>query len=212
MNARRLLVLGATGGTGQRIVAQALEQGHDLSVLVRSPQKLNLSHERLRVVAGSFVDDPDLLAGTIRGRDVVISALGMGQSLKSGGLIARSTKAIVPAMESAGVRRLIFISAYGVAESRVDVPFLPGLFMRLLLRDIYADKAAGEAELRRSRLDWTLVRPTTLTNRPLTGTYRAGDHLALRGFPTISRADVAHFILTQLDDTTYLKKGVLVSR
>jgi putative NADH-flavin reductase len=210
MNRKRLLVLCATGETGQQIVSQALDQGHDVTALVRNPRKLTVAHERLRVVTGSVTDE-GLLVESVRGRDAIISALGMGRSLKSGGLIARTTKVIVPAMESADVRRLIFISAYGVAESRADVPFLPRLLISLLLRDIYADKAAGEAELRRSRLHWTLVRPTTLTNSPITGHYRAGEHLALRGLPTVSRADVAHFILTEVDDTTYLKKGVLVS-
>jgi putative NADH-flavin reductase len=83
--------------------------------------------------------------------------------------------------------------------------------MRLLFRDLYGDKAAGEGALQRSGLDWTLVYPTTLTNGPRTGHYRAGERLALRGLPRISRADVADFLLTQLEDRTYLKKGVLIS-
>ena len=83
--------------------------------------------------------------------------------------------------------------------------------MRFLLKDIYADKIAGEALIRRSDLDWTLVQPPQLTNGPLTRKYRVGEHLELRGIPRISRADVAHFILSQLDDTTYVRKAALIA-
>ena len=91
------------------------------------------------------------------------------------------------------------------------MPLLPGVLIRLLLRDLYADKEAGEDVLRRSGLEWTIVYPVTLTNGTRTGRYRVGERLALHGFPTISRADVADFILTQVEDRTYVGKGVLVS-
>ena len=83
--------------------------------------------------------------------------------------------------------------------------------MRLLLRDVYADKSAGEEELHRSGLDWTLVYPVTLTNGPRTGRYRVGERLPLRGVPRIARADVAEFLLSQIGETNYLRRGVLVS-
>ena len=207
---KKVLVLGATGGTGQQVVAQALQRGHDVTVLVRSPQRLTTPAERLRVLTGSVTDDGQVLAAAVRGQDVVISTLGVGNSLKSSGLIARSVPAIVQAMESQGVRRLIFTSAYGVGATRRDVPILPRILMRLLLRDVYADKEAGDDDLRRSSLDWTLVYPVTLTNGPGTGRYRVGERLTLHGVPTVSRADVAHFILTQVEDDTYVRKGVLI--
>ena len=93
----------------------------------------------------------------------------------------------------------------------MHVPFVPRVLMSLLLRDIYLDKAAGEEILRRSGLDWTLVYPVTLTNGPRAGRYRTGERLVLSGFPRISRADVADFLLKQIEDKTYLRKGVLVS-
>jgi putative NADH-flavin reductase len=207
----RVLVLGATGGTGREVVSQALEQGHDVTALVRNPQRLAVTRDRLRMLTGSVTDDGHALAAAVPGQDVVISTLGVGNSLKSSGLIARSVPAIVRAMESQGVRRLIFTSAYGVGATRRDVPFLPRILMSLLFRDLYADKEAGEEDLRRGNLDWTLVYPVTLSNGPRTGRYRVGEHLALHGFPTISRADVADFILSQIEDRTYWRKGVLVS-
>lgn len=208
---RRILVLGATGGTGQQVVSQALQKGHLVTVLVRTPERLTTTSDRLRVLTGSVTDDAPALAAAVRGQDVVISALGAGKSLKPSGLIARSVPAIVRAMKDEGVRRLIFTSGYGVGATRRDVPLLPRVLIRLLLRDIYADKDAGEADLRRSDLDWTLVYPVTLTNGPRTGQYRVGERLTLRGFPTISRADVADFLLSQVEDGTHVRQGVLIS-
>jgi hypothetical protein len=118
---------------------------------------------------------------------------------------------IVRAMDRQGVRRLIFMSAYGVGATWKDVPILPRMLMGLLFRDLYTDKEIGDDAVRRSDLDWTLIYPVTLTNGPRTGRYRVGEHLRLRGFPTISRADVADFILTQSEDRKYLRKGVLIS-
>jgi len=208
---RKVLVLGATGGTGRAVVSQALQQGHDVVAFVRNPQRLAVTHDRLRVLTGSVTDDGQALAAAVLGQDVVISTLGVGNSLKSSGLIARSVPAVVRAMESQGVRRLIFTSAYGVGATRGDVPLLPRILMSLLFRDLYADKEAGEGDLRRSNLDWTLVYPVTLTNGPKTGRYRVGEHLALHGVPRVSRADVADFLLTRVEDRAYLRKGVLIS-
>jgi putative NADH-flavin reductase len=208
---RKVLVLGGTGGTGRQVVSQALRSGHSVTALVRSPERLGLAANTLRVVTGSVPEDRQTLAAAIRGQDAVISTLGVGTSLKSGGLIARSTPAIVSAMEREGVRRLIFTSGYGVGATRKDVPLLPKVLIGLLLRDVYADKAAGEEILHRSELDWTLVYPATLTNGPATGRYRVGEHLRLHGFPRVSRADVADFLLTQLEDRAFLRKGVLIS-
>ena len=206
----RILVLGATGGTGRHVVAQALAHGYDVTVFVRSPSAVTTKSDRLRVLTGSLADAA-ALSNAVRSQHVVISTLGTGTKLSSNGLIARSTSAILRAMEGEGVRRLIFMSAYGVGITRRDVPFVPRLLIRYLLRDLYDDKARGEKELSGSSLDWTLVYPTTLTNGPRTGTYRVGQRVRLSGIPTISRADVADFLVSQIDDTTYVRKGVLLS-
>ena len=211
ITSKKILVLGATGGTGRHVVSQALAKGHDVTVLVRDPNRLTTVSERLRVLTGSVPDNSGALAAATIGQDVVISTLGVGNSLKSSGLITRSTPAIVQAMQASGVRRVIFTSAYGVGATLSDVPLLPRMLMRLLFGDLYSDKAAGEDVLRRSGLDWTLVYPVTLTNGPRLGRYRVGERLALRGFPRMSRADVAEFLLEQAEDNTYLRKGVLIS-
>jgi putative NADH-flavin reductase len=207
----KLLVLGATGGTGQEVVSQALENGHLVTAFVRDPSRLKFSADRLRVLTGTVTGDGAPLATAIRGQDVVISALGRGMSLKSEDLMAQSMPAIVRAMESEGVRRLIFTSAYGVGVTWRDVPPLGKIVIKMFLRNLYADKVVGEAELQRSVLDWTLVYPVQLTNGPRTGRYRFGERLELHGLPRVSRADVADFILTQVEDRTFVRKGVIVS-
>lgn len=207
----RLLVLGATGGTGKHVVAQALRRGFVVTALVRDPAGLGIASDRLHVIPGSVTEGEAALAAAMRGQNAVISALGVGKSFRSGGIIARAAPRIVSAMAAAGIHRLIFTSAFGVGETRRDAPLIPRLFMRTLLRDIYRDKEAGEAELCRSGLEWTLVCPTSLVDRPGTGAYRVGERLTLRGFPTIARADVADFLLNQINDATYMRKRVLVS-
>lgn len=211
--AKRILVLGATGGTGKQVVTQAIEHGHDVTVFVRNPDRLVSKPNGVRVFVGDVTDSGSALAEAAHNQDAVISALGLGRSLKSNGLIARSVPAIARAMEAEGVRRLIFLSAYGVGATYKDTPVLPRILTRTLLKDMYDDKNAADEELRRvgNSIDWTIVYSVTLTNGPRTGRYRAGERLALRGLPKISRADVAEFMLKQVDDMTYLRKGVLLS-
>lgn len=207
----KVLILGATGATGQHVVSQALDLGHEVTVFVRDQVRLRIGAERVRVVTGSLPDSADALAAAVRGQDAVISTLGVGSALKAKGLIGRSAPVIVRAMTTEGVRRLVFCSAYGVGATRRDLPLFPKLLITVLLRDVYADKQNGDDTLMRSDLDWTIAYPVTLTNGPHTGRYRVGEHLTLRGVPKIARADLADFLLSQLADPTNVRKGVLVS-
>lgn len=206
----KLLVFGATGPTGQHVVSQALQAGHLVTAFVRNPAKLAVREPRLQLATGSVPDHPQAVADAVRGKDAIISALGVGQSFRPRALMARSVPVIVSAMERQGVRRLIFLSAIGVGDTIRDTPLVLRVFSRTLLRAIYADKQRGDDHLRASRLDWTLVHPVMLTNGERTGRYRAGERLDLRGTPKISRADVAEFMLGQLRDTTYVKKSVVI--
>jgi putative NADH-flavin reductase len=211
MSSRKILVLGATGGTGREVVSQGLQQGHEVTAFLRPPERMATRAERLRVIVGDVTSDGEALDEAVRSQDAVISALGIGKSFRPRRLMARSVPRILDAMRRQGVRRLIFTSAFGLGDTWRDTPFLPRIFIRTLLRAVYADKAAGEEILQRSELDWTLVYPTGLTSGPRTGRYRAGERLKLTGFPTISRADVADFLLRQVEDRTYIRKGVLIS-
>ena len=211
MTAQRILVLGATGGTGRHVAAQAAAMGFEVTALVRSPDKLPSTERPLRVVTGDIRSDSPAVRDAFAGQHAVISTLGVGQSFKSGGLIGQAAPVIVAAMRQHGVRRLVFTSAFGVGPTWQDIPLVPRLFVKTLLRDVYADKAAGEQVIRGSDLEWTIVYPAGLTNAPRTGTARVGEHLTLSGFPRVSRADVATVLLQQLDDSRFVGKGILVA-
>lgn len=206
-----ILVIGATGGTGREVVVQGLAQGHRITAFVRDLARLPITHDRLRVVTGTLPEGGDALATAARGQDAVISALGVGAALQPHGLIARSMPVILAALAHAGVRRFIHTSAYGVGDTYRDTPLLPRLMIRVLLRHLYADKVAAETPLKASPLEWTIAYPVTLTNGAATGRYRVGERLALRGVPRIARADLAAFLLSQVGDRAYIRKGVLVA-
>jgi putative NADH-flavin reductase len=208
----KLLLLGATGGTGRSVLKEAKALGHDVTVFVRDRSKLLPEEQNdTRVVTGALPEDEKPLAEAMRGQDAVISALGRGKSFKSENLIQRAVPVILRAMAHAGVRRLIFTSAFGIGETWRDTPFVSRLFARSLLRGVYADKTLGEALIRQSDLDWTIVHPTMLTDGPRTGTWRSGERLALVAMPKISRGDAGAFLVSQLNDSSYVRKTVLVS-
>ncbi len=207
----KLVVFGASGGTGQEIIGQALEQGHEVTAFVRDPAKLAIKDNKLHIIKGDVLNNQSAIASAVAGRDAIICALGVGNSLKSAGLIAGSLAAIVPAAEKHDVRRLILISAFAVGDSSRNAPLVPRLMYRLLLSDINRDKKAGEDIVKASGLDWTIIHPVMLTTGPRTGTYRSGGRLSLTGIPKVSRADVAHFALAQLGDETFLHKTAVIS-
>jgi putative NADH-flavin reductase len=204
----KLLVFGATGGTGRELVRQGLERGHEVTAYVRRPEALS-PQDRLRVIGGEVTRDD--LGDAFSGQDAVVSALGRGQKLRSEGLISRSTVRIVAGMLRGGVRRLVLVSAFGVAESAAQAPLIPRLMYRTLLADLFADKKVAEEGVMATALDWTIVRPVILTNGPMTGRFRCGESLALSGLPRISRADVALFILGELAANRHVQKVVALA-
>jgi putative NADH-flavin reductase len=206
-----ILVLGATGGTGREVVSQALAAGHNVTALVRDLRRVTMVSDRLQVVQGDVTSEGPTLSDVVLGQDAVICALGRGRSFEPSSLIARSVPLIVEAMQRHGVSRLVHTSAFGIGDTYHDLPVLPRVFVRTLLRRIYRDKTVGEQALHVCNLEWTVVYPAGLTDKPRSGRYRTGEHLPLRGFPTISRADVAEFLLSQLTDRTYIRKGVLIA-
>lgn len=200
----KLLILGATGRTGQQLVAQALEQHHEVTAFVRDPSKLKMEHEKLTVVKGDVLDK-EVLMKALAGKDAVLSALGCGMSLKSNNLISNAMDILVPAMNATGVKRLIFESGFGVGETFKQASLIQKIIFRTFLKDIYGDKAGGEEKLRKSGLDWTLLYPAQLTNGPRTGKYTVGEGLKMKGMPKISRADVAECMLQLLADNRFLR-------
>jgi putative NADH-flavin reductase len=209
--AMKVLVLGATGRTGRELLAGALGQGHEVTALARDPSRLTVQDDRLRVLVGSATD-PATVERAVAGHDAILCALGptSARELVRSELMRASIPALVSSMERHGVRRLILLSALGVAESAHHAPRVPRFAFGTILRQVGKDKERAEDAVRASHLEWTIVYPPALTNRPATGGYRHGESLKLSGSPTISRADLAQFMLAQLTDDRYVRKGAIV--
>ena len=205
----KLLIFGATGPTGRELVAQALEQKHDITVFARKPEGLPAG---VRAVQGDAMREPLAVAEALQGQEAVLSALGTGKVMFPNRLQQRSLGNIVPAMESAGVRRLVVMSAFGVGDTARDASIVQRLLYATVLSMVFADKARGEERVRASTLDWTIVYPTVLTDGPRTGQYRIGERIeGIVGLPTISRADVAQFMLAELANRAYVRRGVAIT-
>lgn len=207
----KVLILGATGATGRQLVAQALERGHAVSVLVRSPDKLGALAARVDVHTGSATDGAAVDAA-MDGAGAVLSALGSRNlsALLRTRLITDSTDALVAAMQRRGVRRVVVLSALGAGGSATVAPPLLRLVFRTGFRAVGNDKAGGERRLRESDLEWTTVHPPSLTDAPPAGRCTASPDLRLRGVPKLSRADVAAFMLDQLDDPAHVRQAVVL--
>lgn len=204
-----IAVFGATGGTGQQVVQQALAAGHSVSALVRDPSRLAAQDERLTVVEGDVLDRAKV-DETVSGADVVIVSLG-NTSNNPDYIVSRGTEVIVEAMTAAGIpMRLIVVSSLGVGESRDQVPFAFKMLMNTVLKKAMDDKERQEALVKASGFDWIIVRPGGLTNGPATGSYKSGVDVRLTA-GQVSRADVAAFALQQLDDDTYLRQAPAIT-
>ncbi|NWD71095.1 SDR family oxidoreductase [Pseudomonas gingeri] len=202
----KVLVLGATGGTGRLIVQDALEKGHSVVALIRSKARApDLPGAHL--IEGDACDEGALMRA-LDGCDAVVSSLGSGLSpFSEVSLLTEATHALVPAMKRSGVRRLVCISALGVGDSRGHGGFVfDRLFMPLLLRHAYKDKGRQEAAIRASSLDWVIARPGMLTNDSARGSFRAVTDLAGVNGGKIARTDVARFVVEQLAADTWLKQ------
>ena len=204
----RALIFGATGGTGRQLVFQELQRGHDVSAFVRTPDRLAIVDTRLRVVQGD-VRQAESIRAAIPAHDAVLSALGT-RALGPTTLLSDTARDIVDAMQTHGVRRIIWESSLGIGETCGRLgPLYNWLLIPLLLRHVFADKERQEAIIRATPLEWTIVQPAALTNGPLTGRYRAGPG-AVDGrlFPRISRADVAHFMLEEIENPRHVRQSV----
>jgi len=209
--AKKILVLGATGGTGQLIIRQALAKGYDVTALVRSPEK-GAGLTGVKLAIGDARDEA-ALRQAIRGQDAVVSALGTPPSpFKEVTLLSTATRAVVNAMQAEGVSRLVAITGIGAGDSAGHGGFaFDHLILPLLLRHVYADKNRQEAIIRQSGLDWTLVRPAVLNDKPGKGAPRALEDLSQFHGGTIARADVAAFIVDELESGKWLKRSPLIT-
>ncbi len=191
----KIFTLGATGATGRLFIDRALTNGHQVTALVRSPEKI-ASRANLSVIAGDVLD-ATAMADAMRETEVVVSALGL-RSARPDHFSEKAVGTIVTAAESAGVTRVVILSAFGVGESASKASAVARLMYSLGGKAIYADKLAGERRLTASALDWTLAYPVLLTDGPASDRFQAIplDQLdRVAGLPRVSRTDVAGFLL-----------------
>ncbi|MDB5179308.1 MAG: yhfK 1 [Patescibacteria group bacterium] len=200
-----ILILGATGSTGKELLSQALESGHKVTALVRTPAKLTIDNANLRVLQGDATDVA-ALTDAMAHNEVLLSALGAAK----GSLIADSTKAIIAAAKATGLKRVVMMSSFAVnrAQLKGAAKLLTGM-----MKGLVADKANGEALLKNSGLDWTIVYATILTGDAKGAGARvvpSGEKLSLSN--KIARADVAAWMLGEIRNNSYVKKDVTISR
>ena len=217
----KLTIFAATGGIGRQLLEQAVSAGHDVTAVARNPQNLWPAPARA-VAADLAATDPVALHPAVAGADAVLSALGP-RTKADVGVAARGTTVITQAMRAAGVRRIIVVSAAPVGTipspghphpPRHDpgdgfvIRYLAGPIVKRALREHYGDLARMEDVLRDNDLDWTIVRPPRLTSKPVTGRYRTAYGQNLRRGVLVSRADVAQYMLSILDQPETSRRTV----
>ena len=190
----KLVVLGATGGTGLEIVRRALERGHSVTALVRSPDRLKRFGGQITVKQGDLLRSADLKEA-IQGHDAVVSGFGprLPVSKADAHLLEQFADALTQAMQHTKVRRVVVESVAFLFKNAIFPPAY--LLGRLLFRQVVDDASAMERIFAGSQLDWTMVRPPELTDKPYTGKYRVREGQLPRFGFKISRADVADYMI-----------------
>jgi uncharacterized protein YbjT (DUF2867 family) len=210
----RITVFGATGGIGGQVVRQALDAGQKVTAVVRASSTFELEHPSLEVVRVPGLDAADPLRAAIDGSTAVVSGVG-ARGRKVGPVASRSTKSILAAMDAAGVRRFVAVSAAPLGPVPPDESFLNRRIVHPMINafaaDVYADLRLMEADIMSSGAEWTIVRPPKLNSKALTGRYRTEiGGTVTRGY-LVSRADVAHLMLKVLDDPSTICRPVGVA-
>ncbi len=214
----RLVVFGATGGTGRAVIDAALAAGHEVTAFARDKSKIS-PKERLRIVEGDAMDAADV-APAIEGQDGVIITLGNSQNAFALRLGARrttprdicevGTSNILAALSEGSKVPLIVVSAFGVGDTRDKLPLMFKLFYQLVLKEQIADKEKQDAVLKASEAHFVLVQPVALTDKPATGTWTARAN-GTYGKAEVSRGDLATFLLTLLADGSHRRETITFS-
>jgi putative NADH-flavin reductase len=207
----KLAIFGATGRTGRPLVQQALEAGHEVVALVRTPAKLTLQNDRLTVIQGDTMN-PNDVDKAVRGAEAVLSVLGQSKDSPHD-LQTVATRNIIAAMEKYGIKRLVSLTGAGV-DAPQDRPKLANHLIKFALKtlsgQVLKDGENHAHAIQNSKLDWVIVRGPMLNEGPYTGKYRVG-WVGVNTGARISRADLADFMLKQVTDNTYLHQMPMVS-
>jgi putative NADH-flavin reductase len=203
----KLAVFGATGGTGRRLITQALAADYDVRALTRSQAKLPPS-EQITAIEGNVLD-PGAVSETVENTDAVVCLLGRTPN-NPPDVVSRGTRNIIEAMDDRPVSRLLVLTSMGLGSSSETVPWYVRIANATALHDLMADKARQEELVMQSDLDWTIVRPGGLTDTPRTGEYVHGVDIDASARP-ISRADVADFLLQIVQEDLYVRETPIVT-
>ena len=204
----RLAIFGGTGGTGLELTRQALERGHQVRVLVRNPRRMPLVNQNMRVVLGNVLDH-ESVTKTVLGADAVLSCLGQRNLLRNTRVVSVGTRLIMDVMKEHGLRRLVVESAFGAGESLALATWVEGLLFATLLWAPYQDKNVMEPEVKASGLEWTILRPTLLTNGARTGRYTVS--AARPATARVARADVAAAMLRAVEERLWIGESPAVT-
>jgi putative NADH-flavin reductase len=194
----KLVVFGATGGIGREVVRQALDAGHTVTAVARRPAAITLRHERLCVLQGDVLQAESILPA-ISGQGAVVSSIGIPKDEPTE-LYSVGIHNIMTGMKASGVRRLLCISATGIDPGPLWQRVIAKPLLWRFFGFMYADLVRMETIVRESGLDWTIIRPPRLSNKPRTGHYQIAVNRHLARCNIISRADVADYIVRHLDD------------
>ena len=208
----RILVVGATGGTGRELVAQALERGLAVTAFVRDPTKLQIEHASLTVMRGDVLD-PASIDAAMRGQEAVVCALGHRRYFQPTRILSKGTRNLLRAMETHGVARLVCETSLGIGDSAGRLGLYYTFFVIPLIVPFYFwDKTRQERAIAESAVEWVIVRPAALTNGARRGRTRHGGGIGnFLWTARVSRADVASFMLDQLVSDGYLRSAPGIS-
>jgi len=205
-----ILVIGKRG-IGLEVIKQGLELGHAVRVLTRSPEAVKLTGVKLSFYRGDAVNPEDVNEAA-KSMDVIVSAIGTTPTNKEVTAFSISGRNIINAVKNNNVKLFISVTGIGAGDSSCHGGFFyDRLINPLLLKKIYEDKNRHEEILKQSDINWIIVRPGFLTNGPLTQHYRVLTDMTGVKCKTISRADCAHFILSQAASRTYVKQTPLIT-
>jgi len=207
-----ILIIGASRGIGLELVKQAIDAGHHVTAMVRDRSVFDdHPHKRLKIRQGDILTKK-IVEGACVGQDAVCITVGMVPTSKPVQLFSEGTRNVLNGMKGAGIKRLLAVTGIGAGDSEGHGGFFYDKVTRpVLLKHVYDDKNRQEEMIRSSDCEWTIVRPALLTRGELTGEYQVLTDLTGIKAEKISRADVAHFMLSELEDPRYVKQTPLLS-
>ncbi|MEH6569251.1 MAG: NAD(P)H-binding protein [Halioglobus sp.] len=206
-----VLVIGGTKGCGLEVVRLLLERGHSVTAIARHPENMPLEHKNLQNLLGD-VTNADRIAELVPGHEVIVSAIGVGPTREPVSVFSQGMTNVLAALASPETTRLITVSGIGAGDSRGHGSFFyDNILWPLLLKTVYLDKDKQEAMIRSSNTQWTIVRPGFLTDGPALASYRILDDMEGVTAGSITRADVAHYIVAAIEQNLQLGETVLLS-